>query len=433
MKFFDRVKQLTTSTGTGALTLMDTPDGYRAFSQVFLAGDRFVYVVQNAATGEWEIGFGQVSSFTLLRESPLYGSSSVPVSFGSGSKEVFVAHPSFLSEADHARTFGTGFDGDVVITGTTVLSADANYRNLTLGPTGTLVTNGYRVRVSGICDLSNTKAHSIIAAGAAGGDGAAGGAGGTPSSLTAATTVGRAQQGAAGGPGGVAAGSNGTTPAAFTPTNGGGPLQSGAGGAGSGGAGGSATFGNAVSGFTRYGVEPLIRDVSGALGYIKGGAGGCGGGGGGGDGTAGGGGGAGGNGGGVLDLAFAVLKVGAGTAAATISSYGGNGGAGGSPVAGNRGGGGGGNGGGGGYCHLVVGVVTGGHDADLISCAGGAGGAGGAKSGTGVAGGGGGGSDGGSVHVVNLGAGTFSEFIGSAGGSSSGTTGGAGGVCVGGV
>jgi hypothetical protein len=426
MKYYDRVKQTTTDTGTGNLALGTALLGYRAFSQMFTTSDRFTYVIEEPVSGQWELGIGQCVGSSLIRETPLYGSTGVPVSFASGVKSVYVAHPAPLSQADHMRTFGTGIDGDVVLSGTVTLTQNTDYRNLSFSPGALLVTNGWRVRVSGVCDLTNTVTTAISANGATGGAGT-GVTGGVASSLPGGNTAGRGQQGIAGGNGGTAAGSNGTAPAGtWANTNGGDSGASGAGGAGSGGGGGAATFSNGISGYTRYGIEPLLHyDTStGLASLIRGGAGGSSGGGGGGDGTAGGGGGAGGNGGGVLDLAFAVLRVDSTTFAGVISATGGTGGAGGSPAAGNRGGGGGGAGAGGGYCHLVIGTLVG-SKASAINCSGGAGGAGGAKTGTGIVGTIGGGGNGGSIQIIKVDTGSFVEYLGSAG------VGIAGGFCVG--
>ena len=436
MKYYDRVKQPTTSTGTGNLTLGSALPGYRAFPAVYASTDRFMYVVEEPVSGQWELGIGQCLGSALVRETPLYGSATTPVSFGAGTKYAYVVHPSELSAAEHMRIFGTGVDGDVLINTTVVLSQNADYRNLTLGPVGTLVTNGWRVRVSGVCDLTNAKAKSILAVGATGGAGAAIGTAGAVSALPSGNTVGPANSGAAGGAGGTAAGSNGSSKAIFTNSNGGNSGASGNGGAGSGGAGGAGSFNGGISGFTRFGIEPLIRHepINGYATLIRGGDGGAGGGGGGGDGTAGGGGGAGGNGGGVLDLAFAVLKVGPSTPTKVISAEGGAGGAGGTPGAGNRGGGGGGAGAGGGYCHLVVGVVLG-SKAGLVTCEGGQGGNAGLKTGTGINGIGGDGGNGGNCHIIRLNTGSpFTETLGSAGSLAGGGTGGAiGGLCNGDV
>ena len=437
MKYFDRVKQTSETTGSGSLTLGSALSGYRAFAQMYTSTDRFTYVIEEPVSGQWELGIGYISSggVSLVRETPLYGSATVPISFGVGLKDIYVVHSAPLSQAEHIRTFGTGFDGDVTINTTVSLTQNVDYRNLSFGPGGLIATNGWRVRVSGVCDMSNTVASAIVADGAPGGAGAAGGAGGVTLALPQGNTVGAGQAGAAGGAGGTASGSNGNSPSGiFRNCNGGATEFSGAGGQGSGGFGGAGRISSGISGFTRFGIEPLIRnDTTDQVAvHQRGGGGGSGGAGGGGDGTAGGGGGAGGNGAGVLDLAFAVLKASSSSYAGSISAYGGTGGAGGSPAAGNRGSGGGGSGGGGGYCHLVVGTLIG-SKTGLIHCHGGAGGNAGAKSGTGTNGEGGAGGAGGNIHIIKLGSGTLVEVLGNPSGPPSGVSGGAGGLCSGDV
>jgi len=49
-----------------------------------------------------------------------------------------------------ASVYGTGADGDVVISSDTQLAADKNYRNLTINAGKILTTAGYTIRVSGI-------------------------------------------------------------------------------------------------------------------------------------------------------------------------------------------------------------------------------------------------------------------------------------------
>ncbi len=431
IRLLDRCKQETTATGTGNLTLGTTPSGYRALTSVYAASERFFYVIEGQSTSEWEIGYGYLSASDLVREQPLAGSAATPVSFSSGTKNVFVAHEGKLSAGAFVRLFGDGSDGDLSISaGTTVITQNKNYRNLSISGTGLLVTNGWKVRVQGVFDVSQaTITRAVTNAGGGGGDGLPNGTAGAAASLTGANTVGRAGGGAAGGAGGTAAGSAGSAASNLAVSNGGPGALSGGGGAGSGGAGGAGSTGGSVSGFTHFSAdEPLMRENAGVVSHIMGGAGGAGGGGGGGDGTAGGGGGAGGNGGGVIDLNCAVLKVSSSTVAGVVESTGGGGGAGGAPAAGNRGGGGGGAGAGGGYIHMVAGTVIGSKSGALIA-PGGLGGAGGAKTGTGVAGTGGGGGYGGTIHYFNLTAGTRTEVIGTAGNAAAGTVGGAGGTC----
>jgi hypothetical protein len=62
------IKQTTTTTGTGALTL-STVSGYAAFSDQFASGQRFQYQILDAATGApIESGVGYLSGGTLVRE-----------------------------------------------------------------------------------------------------------------------------------------------------------------------------------------------------------------------------------------------------------------------------------------------------------------------------------------------------------------------------
>jgi hypothetical protein len=124
MRFADRIRQPSTTTGTGSMALGTVAAGYQAFPQVYFSTDRFLYVIENVATGEWEIGFGYVTGSTLVRETPLEGSSAVPVSFGAGAKDCFVAHNAALSSAMHLALFGNGVDGNVVATGSSTLSKD---------------------------------------------------------------------------------------------------------------------------------------------------------------------------------------------------------------------------------------------------------------------------------------------------------------------
>jgi hypothetical protein len=95
MRMADRVKESTTSTGTGNVSLGGAATGYRAFSSVYADGDTLIpYCI--AGGGEWEVGFGTYNSSgnTLSRVTVLSSSNSGSlVNFSSGSKEVFVTAP----------------------------------------------------------------------------------------------------------------------------------------------------------------------------------------------------------------------------------------------------------------------------------------------------------------------------------------------------
>lgn len=91
----DRVKETTTTTGTGTYTLAGAVDGYRSFAAIGNSNTTF-YVVAfaNAADGvDWEAGIGTYTSSgtTLARTTVLASSNSgSAVDWPAGEKEVFV-------------------------------------------------------------------------------------------------------------------------------------------------------------------------------------------------------------------------------------------------------------------------------------------------------------------------------------------------------
>lgn len=92
---FDRVKETSTTTGTGDFTLAGAATGYRAFSSVMSTGDTCFYTIQG--TSEWEVGFGTYGAANTLTRTSVSASSNSgsPVSFSAGSKDVFVTYPAY--------------------------------------------------------------------------------------------------------------------------------------------------------------------------------------------------------------------------------------------------------------------------------------------------------------------------------------------------
>lgn len=92
----DRVRETTTTTGTGSVTLAGAYTGF----QTFLAGignsNSTYYTIANVVSGEWEVGIGTytASGNTLSRTTVLASSNSGSlVVFTSGTKDVFVTQP----------------------------------------------------------------------------------------------------------------------------------------------------------------------------------------------------------------------------------------------------------------------------------------------------------------------------------------------------
>jgi len=91
-KFADRVKEFTTTTGTGAVALGGAASGYRGFGAVLTDGDTCGYCIADPNTGEWEVGTGTYTApSTLTRTTVLSGTNGTsPVDFAAGSKDVML-------------------------------------------------------------------------------------------------------------------------------------------------------------------------------------------------------------------------------------------------------------------------------------------------------------------------------------------------------
>lgn len=87
----DRVKDTSTTTGTGAITLAGSPPtGYRSFASAYATGDQIPYCISGGA--EWEVGFGRMTSSTAFTRDTILSSSNSNnvVNFSAGTKDVFI-------------------------------------------------------------------------------------------------------------------------------------------------------------------------------------------------------------------------------------------------------------------------------------------------------------------------------------------------------
>ena len=91
----DRVKETTTTTSTGTVTLAGASLGYQSFSAIG-DGNTTYYCIASQTTSEWEVGIGTytASGTTLSRDTVLSSSNSgSKVVFSAGIKDVFVTQP----------------------------------------------------------------------------------------------------------------------------------------------------------------------------------------------------------------------------------------------------------------------------------------------------------------------------------------------------
>ena len=94
----DRVKETTTTAGTGTVTLDGASTGYQSFAVIGNANTTF-YCIAGQTTSEWEVGIGTyTSSGTLLARTTVLSNSAgtqpSALSFSAGTKDVFVTYPS---------------------------------------------------------------------------------------------------------------------------------------------------------------------------------------------------------------------------------------------------------------------------------------------------------------------------------------------------
>jgi hypothetical protein len=90
----DRVKEVTTTTGTGTYTLGGAVDGFQAFSAVTVDTDTVYYAITDDT--DWEVGIGTIggTQTTLARTTILSSSNSgSAVNWGAGTKNIFLTYP----------------------------------------------------------------------------------------------------------------------------------------------------------------------------------------------------------------------------------------------------------------------------------------------------------------------------------------------------
>lgn len=111
----DRVKETTTTAGTGTVTLLGAAPGFQSFAVIGNANTTY-YTIAGQTTSEWEVGIGTyTASGTLLARTTVLSNSSgtqpSALSFSAGTKDVFVTYPAGksvnLDASGNATALGT--------------------------------------------------------------------------------------------------------------------------------------------------------------------------------------------------------------------------------------------------------------------------------------------------------------------------------------
>ena len=126
----DRVKETTTTTGTGTVTLLGAATGFQSFSAIGNGNDTY-YCIAGQTSSEWEVGIGTYTSAgtTLSRTTVLESSNSGNlVTFSAGTKDVFVVYP---AERAVFGTEGYTMNANTIATSSTITTG---FNALSAGP-----------------------------------------------------------------------------------------------------------------------------------------------------------------------------------------------------------------------------------------------------------------------------------------------------------
>lgn len=129
----DRVKDTTTTTGTGSVTLSGSPPaGFQSFGAAIGNGNTTYYTISGGS--EWEVGIGTYNStgVVLNRDTVLSSSNGGSlVNFSAGTKDVFVTYP-----AEKSVNQDVAGNVDISITGNAATATRAT--NLAAGAAGSI-------------------------------------------------------------------------------------------------------------------------------------------------------------------------------------------------------------------------------------------------------------------------------------------------------
>jgi hypothetical protein len=113
----DRIKETSTTTGTGSVTLDGAVSGFRAFDVVMDTNDTCYYCIVDGTS--WEVGFGTFTSpGTLARTTILSSSTGSILSLAVGTKEVFLTVPGtgFAYQDDtNGKAYRIGFTNGSIV------------------------------------------------------------------------------------------------------------------------------------------------------------------------------------------------------------------------------------------------------------------------------------------------------------------------------
>ena len=164
----DRVKETTTTTGTGAVSLGGATTGFETFAAGVGNSNTTYYVISHQTASEWEVGLGTLDgdSSDLTRTTVISSSNSdSAVDFAAGTKDVFCTIPAsklIFEDANNDATIGRNLTvtGDLTISGDDLTMA-TNTSGAALIGDG---SNFNPVVISGDVSIATNGAASLAAA-----------------------------------------------------------------------------------------------------------------------------------------------------------------------------------------------------------------------------------------------------------------------------
>ena len=130
----DRVKETTTTTGTGTVTLLGASTGFQSFAAIGNTNTTY-YTIAGQTGSEWEVGIGTyTSSGTTLARTTVIASSNAGalVNFSAGTKDVFVTYPAeFTANAIGGGIGAVQLNADTMTVSGTISTGQ---NGLTVGP-----------------------------------------------------------------------------------------------------------------------------------------------------------------------------------------------------------------------------------------------------------------------------------------------------------
>ena len=164
----DRVKETTTTTGTGAVSLGGAVTGFETFAAGVGNSNTTYYVIAHQTASEWEVGLGTLDgdSSDLTRTTVISSSNSdSAVDFAAGTKDVFCTIPAsklIFEDANNDATIGRNLTvtGDLTISGDDLTMA-TNTSGAALIGDG---SNFNPVVISGDVSIATNGAASLAAA-----------------------------------------------------------------------------------------------------------------------------------------------------------------------------------------------------------------------------------------------------------------------------